>query len=125
MSPIDELKQRIKDYDVAIRKKDRRYLETLFTKDGVFIVDHAVVTRKAYIDGYVGDGIVWKSVSSTNVSLRVYGDCATEVGHFHAKRTVAGKADSPESVYSTFWIRQNGTWKIATEQSTDAAIKPK
>ena len=92
----------------AILKKDERTLQELFDENLLYVhgLSGRLDTKKSYIDGRINGKPDYKSLVMSNITVRVFGDCAISTGDL--VMVTASRADLR---FTNVWIRSEGNWR--------------
>ncbi len=105
-------------YNATIKARDVKALGELLDDDGRFIAgDGRVLDKRAYIADYVNE-TTYESTTSDDVSIRLLGDVAIEVGAWTATGTRDGKPFTKRRRYTTIWLKRGDKWVVTAEQRT-------
>lgn len=114
----DEIARLSNGYNAAIQARDVKALGELLDDDGRFITgDGRVLDKRAYIADFVNE-TNYESTTSDDVSIRLLGDVAIEVGAWTAAGTRDGQPSTKHRRYTTIWHRRGGKWVVTAEQRT-------
>ncbi len=112
----DKLAKLSKDYNAAIKARDVKALGELLDDDGRFITgDGRLLDKKGYIADYVHE-TTYESSASDDVSIRLLGDMAIEIGAWTGTGTRDGKPFTKHRRYTTIWLKRGGKWIVTAEQ---------
>lgn len=114
----DDVAKLSKEYDAAIKARDKKALDKLFDDGGRFIPsDGRLLDKREYVAALV-DEMSYESSTSDNATLQVFGDTVIETGRWIGTGKKDGKPVRHEVRYTCVWAKKAGTWVIVAEQST-------
>ncbi len=114
----DEIARLSNGYNAAIKARDVKALGELLDDDGRFITgDGRVLDKKGYIADYVNE-TAYESITSDEVTVRLLGDVAIEVGAWTATGTRDGQPLTRHRRYTTIWLKRGDKWVVTAEQRT-------
>jgi ketosteroid isomerase-like protein len=110
-----------KSWGEAYVSCDVKAWAALLADDLVFVHNSGVIDDKAkQMNSIAGCGI--ESLSTQTTTIRLYGnDTAVVVGAMKGK--MKGGNFTFDLLYTRVYIKQNGTWRLVSHQSTDAPKK--
>jgi ketosteroid isomerase-like protein len=106
----------------AILKSDTSFFEKNFVADYVAIRGDGKQSTKAQEIESLKSGITkYESIDERELTIRIYGDTAICNGLSSIKATINGKPYSGDVRNTRVWVKQEGSWKLATFQATRVA----
>jgi len=81
--------------------------------------DGRVVDRDEALESYRGGGRRWDLAESDQHTVKVYGDTAVVIGRWRARGVNEGLSFDYSARYVSVWVRESGTWRIVSDQSTE------
>lgn len=112
-----ELQQLAQDWAEAELKGEVSYLDQLLTPDFVGIGPRGFVLNKVqWLDRYRSGSFKYDSLAWQDIQAWVYGDSAVVVGIQNQEATYEGQPSNGKFRGSQFFVKQNGTWRLAAMQ---------
>lgn len=104
----------------AMEKKDIPFLEDVLADDLVYIHSNALTeTKTDFLSSIKTGKIVYEKMDVEEMQVRRYGRTTAIVnGIVHVQVQLNGKPADLRLRYTNVYIKQNGTWKMETWQST-------
>jgi ketosteroid isomerase-like protein len=111
------------EFGGAVAANDTGKIKKLTADDWQIIDgDGHIISRQTFL-GVIGSGTLKHSaLSSSDQTVRVYGDAAIVTGLAKSAGTYAGSAFSTDEVSTDFWIRTKNGWRCVLTQLT--TLKP-
>jgi uncharacterized protein (TIGR02246 family) len=116
-----EVLRALQEQDDAIRRNDADALARIFGDDFLFVTFSGGLTNKDYQVEAIRTGFFKNSsLTSGDVTVRVYGDMAVVVRHRNQVGSVAGITSSRPagSTRTGVWIKRQGRWQCVSGQNT-------
>ncbi len=103
----------------AHQNLDLELLEQLMHPDYVIIQPGGIVGSKVDALKSYQEGRNWEEANIEDLDIRVYGDTAVVVGKWQARGINQGQSFDYQARYISVWVRHEGSWKMAADQSTE------
>lgn len=108
-----------KQWSDAIVKSDTATLDKLLADDLVYAHATGIIdTKQTYIAKIKERRQVYKSFEQRNPRVNVYKDAAVTFSHVRVTGTNQAGAFDDKIMLIHFWVKQNGTWRLAGHQTT-------
>jgi ketosteroid isomerase-like protein len=121
-SSDDEVLRAEREWLSAHLRCDVSELERLMAPDYVQIdASGRVVGREVILASFRSGERNWDEAHSDDHRVRLYGDVAVVVGRWRARGTNAGRAFDYAARYVAVWARQEGVWRMVSDQATPIA----
>jgi uncharacterized protein (TIGR02246 family) len=103
----------------AAQKNDPSFLEQHATDDYVGITGMGdMVTKSQAVQDMRSGKMRYQSIQPRNMNVRVFGNTAIVNGEATVSLVRDGKPVSGDYRYTRVWVKQDGSWKIASFEST-------
>lgn len=109
----------------AILAKDTAALEKMLADDLVY--GHAtgiIDTKRSYIAKVKSGKQLYESLEQTKVKANVYENSAVTHSYMHVTGVNQDGKFDDKVMLIHFWVKQNGTWRLAGHQTTKVATIP-
>jgi uncharacterized protein (TIGR02246 family) len=118
-----KVEQEIRDlqaqYDKAALQQDAAAYERLFADDFTLTqMGGKVSTKPELIAMAKAEDTKMEIGRSEDVKVRLYGDTAIVTCRWIEKSTTKGKPFEGTQIFTTVWVKNNGTWRIVSDQGT-------
>lgn len=108
-----------KQWSDAIVRSDTATLDKLLADDLVYAHATGIIdTKQTYIAKIKERRQVYKSFEQRNPRVNVYKDAAVTFSHVRVTGTNQAGAFDDKIMLIHFWVKQNGTWRLAGHQTT-------
>ena len=115
----EQIKKRADEGREAALKSDATFLEKNATDDYMFISGTgAVLTKSEAIELRKNGDIKYSSIELSDPKVRVHGNTAMYTATANVKGTLKGNDISGTYRLGQMWVKEGGSWKLATVQST-------
>ncbi len=119
MDDIEAVLQTEREWVEAHLRLDLATLARIMADDYVIIAENgSIVTREQALASYRDDARSWEVARSDELAVRVYGDTAVVIGRWTARGENNGKPFNYAARFMSVYVRRNGQWRMAAEQST-------
>jgi ketosteroid isomerase-like protein len=129
VSRDEEIKARLRAWDLAYQQRDVRILSEMLTDDFTLTdATGAVLTKGAYLMSVVRRpefDVPPPLYESKDVTVRIEGDTAVVTGRSAVKGRGRGRAQTVagDYMFTDEWVRQGGVWKARRTRATSAVKK--
>ncbi len=114
-----ELKRLVTEWDAALMNRDTKMLERILADDFTFISMNGVVTeRSKYLANVRASTLVYDSLASSDVTVRLYGNTAVVFAYGEAKGKSGAETFSTQYRYMDVWVKRGGAWQAVATQVT-------
>ena len=121
-SGVEEVLGAEREWLEAHLRLDAGALDRLMAPDYVQIdASGRAVGREEVLASLRSGGRNWDEARSEDYQVRVYGDTAVVVGRWRARGRNAGEAFDYAARYVAVWVRQDGRWRMVSDQATPIA----
>jgi uncharacterized protein (TIGR02246 family) len=119
LDDIEAVLQTEREWVEAHLRLDLATLARIMADDYVIIAENgSIVTREQALASYRDDARSWEVARSDELAVRVYGDTAVVIGRWTARGENNGKPFNYAARFMSVYVRRNGQWRMAAEQST-------
>jgi len=92
---------------------DRVALDRIYSDDFIGIGPSGTLrTKKDVLSDFTSGSLKFKSITTDDVQVRLYGNAAVETGLSTMKGQDAGKVVPEENRFTRVWIKQGGRWRL-------------
>ena len=125
-----------RDVVEAIRKVDRERIQAQVNADAVALdriyaddfigigPSGTLRTKKDVLSDFTSGSLKFRSITTDEVRIRVYGNAAVETGLSTMKGQDAEKVVPEENRFTRVWIRQGGRWRLVANHYSNL-VKPR
>ncbi len=105
------LRQIEKEWNQALERGDRSYVEALLAPEAVFTTGRGrLVMRAEVLDAMKGEKIEISTVS--DLDIRVYGDSAVILGSYYQKGSGGAAAYESRGRFTDVFVKRDGRWQV-------------
>lgn len=120
MLTIEEVLSAEEGWTQAHLKTDRDALDRLMHPDYTIIKPNGEVWNKEKVlASYVPGKRNWTEASSSDHSVRIYGNTAIVIGLWRAKGVNNGELFEYSARYTSLWVKGEGRLMMVSDQSTE------
>lgn len=117
MNDVEAILQTEKEWVEAHLRLDHATIARIMADDYVIIGKNGtVIDREQALASYRARR--WEYAHSDELDVRVYGDAAVVIGRWTARGENNGKRFDYAARFMSVYVRRDGQWRIAAEQST-------
>jgi ketosteroid isomerase-like protein len=114
-----QLKKASDDYDLALKNKDFKLYNSLFTDDYTTTNEFGEVKNtKEHIANMSNPKLLFTKINTTDKNFRLYRNTAVETGKYESEGTFDGKVFMDSGRYTATWVYRDGHWKLVAEHSS-------
>ncbi len=119
MDVIEAILRTESEWAEAHLRLDLATIARIMADDYVIIgKDGTVIARDEALASYRDDVRKWEYARSDELDVRVYGEAAVVIGRWTARGENNGKRFDYVARFMSVYVRRDGQWYIAAEQST-------
>jgi ketosteroid isomerase-like protein len=108
-----------REFGAAVAANDVQAIIGLTADDWKIIDgDGHIIPRAAFLQVIESGALKHSELSSSDETVRVYGDAAIVTGHAKSAGTYAGSAFSTDEISTDFWVRTKRGWRCVLTQLT-------
>ena len=108
-----------RQFSAAVAANDARAIASVTAEDWQIIdSDGHVIPRTAFLQVIASGTLKHTVLSSSAVTVRMYGNAAVVTAHSKSAGTYAGSAFSTDEVSTDVWVRKNNRWWCVLTQLT-------
>jgi len=115
-----EVREAEEAYRGALLRADAAWLEAHLTPDAMYVHQSGGIDRdgaRTYIERLRTGVSVYHSIEHEDTLVRMYGDTAIVTGLSKVTMSLKGTRSDLEHRYTRVWLKRNGQWYLATNQS--------
>jgi ketosteroid isomerase-like protein len=108
-----------REFGAAVAANDVRAMIGLTADDWQIIDgDGHIIPRAAFLKVIESGALKHSELSSSDETVRVYGDSAIVTGHAKSAGTYAGNVFATDEISTDFWVRTKDGWRCVLTQLT-------